>query len=139
MIPQHLASVTAELPYRLRDEIEGYVKAVDAAAADIAQESGVELTKNLRDQFLFVVGIRRLWTIIDGSHWLAVDASVLFEKADAPRVEAGSLSLGPGEKFTRELQRLHARLAEILVDQELIEPMGMSHMSEVMVWVDGTG
>ena len=69
MIPPHLAAVTAGLPYRLRDEIEGNVTAVDAAAADIAQESGIELTESLRNQLLFVVGIRHLWAIIDGPHW----------------------------------------------------------------------
>ena len=139
MIPPDLAAVTAELPYRLRDEIKGYVNSVDAAAADVAQESGVELTESLRNQFLFVVGIRRLWATIDSSHWLATDASALFKKAEAPRVKAGSLSLGPGAQFTRELQRLRVRLLDILVEQELIEPMDMNRMSEIMVWVDGRG
>ena len=139
MIPPHLAAVTAELPYRLRDEIEGYVNAVDAAAADIAQESGVELTESLRNQFLFVVGIRRLWTIIDGSHWLATDASALFEKSEAPRVQAGSFFLGPGTEFTRELHRLRSHLSEILAEQELIEPMVMNRLSEVIDWVEDTG
>ena len=105
MIPPHLASVTAELPYRLRDEIEGYVKAVDAAAADIAQGSDVELTESLRDQFLFVVGIRRLWAIIDGSHWLATDASALFEKSEAPVSKPGACSSGPAQNSVGNCER----------------------------------
>ena len=137
MIPPNLASVTAELPYRLRNEIEGYVKTVDAAAADIAQGSGVELTESLRDQFLFVVGIRRLWATIDSSQWLATGASAIFERTEAPRVKAGSLFLGPGAEFSQDLRMLGARLFDILDEQELTEPIVMRHVSEVMVWVAG--
>ena len=86
-----------------------------------------------------MVGIRRLWATIDSSHWLATDASALFKKAQVPRVKAGSLSLGPGAQFTRDLQRLRARLFDILVEQELIELIDMNRMSEILVWVDGRG
>ena len=48
MILEHLADVIGELPYRIRDEIEGCVEAVGAAAPDIALESEIDLTPLVR-------------------------------------------------------------------------------------------
>lgn len=135
MIPRHLAVVMAELPYRLREEVEGYVHAVDAAAVDIAQERRMRLTDKIREDFLFLVGIRRLWSTINSSHWLAANSAELFKKAEVSRVQAGSLLVGPGEEFNWELRRLRDGLQELLAEHELDEPVEMSHVSEVLAWV----
>ena len=135
MIPQHLVDITTELPYRLRDEIHGYVSAVDSAASDIARQARIELTEPVREAFLFVVGVRRLWGTINGLHWLARDAGVVFETADAPLVRAGSLFLGPDADFNRQLQMLRTEFLMLLEVHELFEPVTMGQVSEVMRWV----
>ena len=135
MIPRYLADVMAELPYKLRDEVEGYVNAVDAVAVDIARESGIRLTSVIREDFLFLVGIRRLWSTINSSHWLAANSAELFKRAEVPRVQAGSLCVGPGEEFNRELRRLRDGLQALLEEHELDAPVNMGHVSDVMVWV----
>lgn len=139
MIPEHLADVTTELPYGLREDIHGYVRAVDNAASEIAREAGIELTEPVLDAFLFVVGVRRLWNTINGLHWLARDAGVLFETADAPFVRAGSLSLGPDADFNSQLQALRAEFVLLLQEHELLEPVSMGQVSDVMRWVAGDG
>lgn len=135
MTPRYLADVMAELPYRLRDEVGGYVHAVDAAADDIARECGIRLTAAIREDFLFLVGIRRLWSTINSSHWLAANSAELFRRAEVPRVQAGSLFVGPGEEFNQELRRLHHRLQVLLAEHGLDEPVEMSHVSDVLVWL----
>ena len=99
MIPRYLANVMAELPYRLRDEVEGYVNAVDTAAVDIARERGIRLTGEVRDSFLFLVGIRRLWSTINSSHWTAANSAEIFQRAEVPSVRAGSLFVGPRRRI----------------------------------------
>lgn len=139
MIPEHLADVTTELPYGLRDDIHGYVRAVDSAASDIAREARIELTEPVREAFLFVVGVRRLWSTVNGLHWLARDAGALFETAEAPFVRAGSLSLGPETDFSRQLQTLRTEFEILLQEHELFEPVNMGQVSDVMRWVAGEG
>ena len=137
MIPPHLAAVTEELPYRLREELESYVKAIDTVAPRIARECHVKLTDAIRSDFLFIIGIGRLWSVINGSHWLAVDSVGLFQRTEASVVRAGSLSLGPGEGFNRELQALRANLESLLKEHDLFEPVTMGHVRDVMTWVAG--
>ena len=135
MIPRPLADVTAQLPPKLASEVEGYVNAVDAAAPSIARECGITLTTRLREDFLFVVGIRRLWSTVNGAYWLTIESGRHFKKARVPVVRAGSLLLGPGEEFNQELQKLRSQLGAILEEHDLMTPVSMSHVSEVLLWL----
>lgn len=132
-----MADLTEVLPYRLRADVEDYVHAVDAALPDIARELGITSTVEVRDQFLFLIGVRRLWGAVNGSYWLASNVSALFAQADAPFVAAGDVLLGPGATINQELQILRSGLRELLEKNEIFEAVGLSHVSDVLRWVHG--
>lgn len=135
MVPESLSVVTGELPYRLRADVEDYVNAVDAALPEIAAEVRIDLDSTLREQFLFLVGVRRLWGAVNGSHWMASNSTALLSRMEAPRLQAGSLTLGPGSEFSAELARLRSSLLELLERTEALEPVELDHVSEVLVWL----
>ncbi len=55
------------LPYDLRVDVRQYVGAVDESRFAIFEEAQVELTKERRAQFLYLVALRKLWMTVDAT------------------------------------------------------------------------
>ena len=70
MATADVKDMIALLPYAMRESVEGYVDAVDAALIEIAREAHVELTPRLRADFLLIVAIRRIWGAVNGQYWI---------------------------------------------------------------------
>lgn len=131
MIPDSLRVVTSELPYRLRADVEDYVNAVDAVAPAIATYVKVGLTGDLRERFLFLVGVRRLWAAMDGSHRLASNARAVHEWGNASLVSAGNVHLGRGSEFGQELRRLRSGVLAVLTENAIHEAVNLTRVSSV--------
>lgn len=119
MIPETLRSVTEELPWRLRQDIEGYVHSVSAAATEIFAEVGVEISDTLNERFLFLVGIRRIWTVVNGSYWLLDNSLSLGERSEVTSYQVGSSLQHRGSRLHETLRVLRDDLEAYLVDQQI--------------------
>ncbi|WP_379063340.1 hypothetical protein ACHMW4_20750 [Mesorhizobium sp. UC22_110] len=74
MANQQIQNMTADLPYSLRENVNGYVDAVAAAISDIAREARVDIQGERLDQFLLIVAIRRVWSFVNGQYWIMTDS-----------------------------------------------------------------
>ncbi|WP_144378031.1 hypothetical protein [Mesorhizobium amorphae] len=74
MASQQIQNMTADLPYSLKENVNGYVDAVAAAISDIAREARVDIQGEQLDQFLLIVAIRRVWSFVNGQYWIMTDS-----------------------------------------------------------------
>jgi hypothetical protein len=76
-----LTEMLRPLPYSLRERVEGYVTTVAAEAPGIFEQADVPLTPEVRDDFLFLCGVRKLWAIVDAEfHMLTGSLSLLHDQ-----------------------------------------------------------
>lgn len=73
MASRQVQSITERLPYSLREDVTGYVDAVAAVVPDIARDARVEISGNRLDQFLLIVAIRKIWSIVNSQFWIMND------------------------------------------------------------------
>ncbi len=60
-----LVDIISELPLPMRDQIEGYANSIEEAGNDIFRQANIQFDKRLLDELVLIVGIRRLWTLVD--------------------------------------------------------------------------
>jgi len=119
MIPQPLRVVTEELPWRLRQDVEGYVQSVSAAAPEIFSEVRVRFTDELNEQFLFAVGMKRLWALVNGSYWLLDNSLTLGERNEVTSYQVGSAYQRRGGDLHVALRTLRNDLHAYFAEHEL--------------------
>lgn len=107
------------LPYGLREQILGYARTVDAAAPEIAREARVELDSRLREDLVFLAGLRKFYAICAASYW-AIDNSTAFLRArEIERVLVGRTDYSRGGEMHRGLRGALADFDQILAQYEL--------------------
>lgn len=128
---QAVRSITSELPWKMRTEIEGYLASVHAARFEIFREAGVRFDSALYDRFIFVVGLQRLWTLIDGSFWILNNSLSLLRSNDVGILEIGSTQFHYHSSFYRHLAELRMQLMGLLREQQTfnaVETRGLSNL-----------
>lgn len=70
---QRIQALTADLPYSLREAVNGYVDAVAAALPEIQRDARVEFGPDRTDEFLLLVAIRRIWSSVNSQYWTMND------------------------------------------------------------------
>jgi hypothetical protein len=73
MASRRVQSITERLPYSLREGVNGYVDAVAAVVPDIARDARVEISGDRLDQFLLIVAIRKIWSVVNSQFWIMND------------------------------------------------------------------
>ena len=106
-----IQSLTATLPYSLREAVNGYVDAVAAALPEIQKDARVEIAGERADAFLIVVAIRRIWSTINNQYWTMNDCIQIASRTDGRAVaEQGQVrGLPPGCRFRPLRCRFGAR------------------------------
>jgi hypothetical protein len=106
-LPTSLTRISAELPYGLRVDLEGYVNSVAAAQPEIYAESRVSPDAIPTEVFLFVAGVWHLWTHIDSQRWIVNNSLRLAGEFGAGSIQAGGVRLSSGSDDVEGLRRLH--------------------------------
>lgn len=132
MVPQALREVAAELPWRLRQDVTGYVESVSYAGREISAEIGVEMSDELNEQFLFLVGVRRIWAVVNGSYWLLDNSLSLGERAQVSAYLVGGSYQTRGGDFMRRLGRLRTDLEAFLGEHGLLDLMETSSPRDLL-------
>ena len=76
---QMVRDLVSELPWAMRNSVEGYVDAVADALSDIEREAGFTLPNGKAEEFLFLVAVRRIWTIVNSQYWIINDSVSIAE------------------------------------------------------------
>lgn len=97
----------------LREQVIGYARTVDAASSEIAREARIEWTPSLRDDLVFVAGLRKFYSICASSFWAIDNATAFMRDQQVSRVRVGRTDYSRGSP-------LHAGLRAILRDFDLI-------------------
>jgi len=109
--------VIANLPPRLRDQLDGYVQTVEMHASDIFDDAGVPITPERRNQLVFIAGVRRLWALVDGQYELLHNTLDTLGGQEVDAISIGSTVYAPGSPEYRRVRLLRDQLRERL--QEL--------------------
>jgi len=117
-LPQSLTRVTAELPFALRQDIEGYIRTLDAAQRDIYADAEVKTDEVPSEDFLFFAGIWRLWTQIDGQRWIVRNSLQIATEFGARGISAGGFSYSVGSDDVVGIRQLHDRYHDWLQRHE---------------------
>lgn len=118
-LPSTLTQFTAELPYALKLDLEGYLASVDAARADIYRDAHIPPEEVTREEFLFVTGIWRIWTQVDSQRWIVRNSLQLAGQFGAGSIQAGSVRLARGSEDVEGLRKLGSDLRRWLNRQRL--------------------
>jgi hypothetical protein len=100
-------------------DLEGYVRRVAAAEADIYRDSRVSPEEVPSDVFLFVAGVWHLWTHIDSQRWVVQNSLRLADDFGAGSIHAGAMRLAGGSSDVEDLRKLHSDFRRWLNRKEL--------------------
>jgi hypothetical protein len=123
MSREALRDVIAELPYGLRERIEGYVSTVAAESEAIFDEAQVPRTPHLYDALIFFAGIRKLWSIVDANYQLMTGSMDLIEGYDALGFSVGATRYSRGSDSYWTLRNLHTQLRALLLELDVMPLM----------------
>jgi len=85
-----------QLPFRLREDVIGYARSVQAAVPDIFREARMTLDQGLADQLVFVAGIKKLYAICSGTFWILDNSLHSLQQAQAYEIKVGSMRISRG-------------------------------------------
>lgn len=108
-LPDSLIRFTSALPYALRQDIDGYVRTLDAVWREIYAESDVTPDQVHPDKFLFVAGVWRLWGQVDGQRWVVHNSLEVAQRYGANGISAGGFAYSRGSEDANEVRNLHQR------------------------------
>jgi|GEM_PF-6822718 len=108
-VPDELIRFTSALPYALRQDIDGYVRTLDAAWRDIYTDSNISPEHVPPERFLFVAGIWQLWGQVDGQRWVVHNSLEAATSFGASGISAGGFSYSTNSKDTKEVRDLRDR------------------------------
>jgi hypothetical protein len=94
-----------DLPFRIRDNLEGYVLSIEQAAPEIFTAAGVDFTTELRDQLVFMAGVRKMWLLVDSQYQVLSRSLLVLEANQVALLQVGGTTYGSGRRvdgFTTE-------------------------------------
>src|SRR5579883_2865601 len=129
MPSEAIQRVTNQLPAALRDNVNGYVDAVEDAIPDIERQAGVRVGADRVDEFLLLVAVRRIWSAINTQYWTMNDCIEIAARSQAGRVgpetetvrgfRLGRDEISPNSAPVRESQTLRQEFDALLAQHDL--------------------
>ena len=111
-----LNELIIELPYSLRERIDGYVASVVAESEAIFEEAGVPLTRDLLGGLIFFAGVRKLWAIVDSYYALMVNSLALVESHDIEVMMVGATRYSRHSETYTTIRQLRNQLESQLLE-----------------------
>jgi hypothetical protein len=136
MASEQIRALISELPYAMQFNVEGYVDAVDAVAEEIARDAGVRLTSDLRNQFLLIVAVRKIWTAVNGQYWIIQRSSNLAQERGLDGFQIGRETVEAGSETNTRARQLRDALERELRRLEIEEPVFATTLAEVLQMLD---
>lgn len=116
-----LSEAIEPLPYTLSEQVLSYAKSLEAAAPQIFADAGIQRTRENTDKLVFIAGLRKLFSIMDGNYWVIDNASALLSKqANQYAVHVGGTDLSRGGAYHSSLRRMLTEFTQLLLDKNLM-------------------
>ena len=116
-----LTRTVESLPSALKDQVLGYARSVGAAAPQIFQDAGVNISSKAAGRLVYLAGIRKLYSIIESSHWILDNAGAILERQNLYRIQVGGSDFSRNGEYHRELKTLKREFDRLLHEQGLGE------------------
>lgn len=119
---ERVAEFARELPPKFREDVLSYARSVESALPEIFRDAGVPETQELRDQLVFVAGVRKLHAICSSAFWI-LDNSLtgLQHTADIHQVKLGGLVVARGSRQWLELRETVAAIEGVLANAGILD------------------
>ena len=119
MANQLVRDLVAELPWRLRESVEGYVDTVAGSLPDIEKDAGVKLPGDKIELFLFIVAVRRVWAAVNSQYWIIQDTVTIARSRDLDGFQAGRDRYALGSDAMLESLELRKELEAVIAKVEI--------------------
>jgi len=119
MAISRLRALLDPLPWALRVEVGGYVRSVEAVHRNIYRDADLSTKDVPLDAFLFFAGLWRLWTLVDGQHWIVQNTVRLAEQVGIGRIRAGAAVYSRRSEDAMELELLRRDLRQTLARNDI--------------------
>lgn len=121
-----LRQVASNLPIVLRDQVNDYAVFVHEVSESIFSEMGIQPTAKQIDDFIFLAGIHRLWTLIDSQYWILDNSLTLLEQHEVHSIRIHS---NVYEKRSDAYLRLKSLRTDL---SKQLENLGIGFVKETM-------
>lgn len=127
-----LMEAVGELPYALRDEIEGYTSSVLESSPEIFREAGLKMDPQLLDEFVFFAGLRRLWSLVNGRYWLLDRSLGIAHDTGVKSISVGGREFKKNAGDHRELRLIRQALLEKLTELKVAHVVQAKSLQEML-------
>lgn len=100
-------------------------------ASDLLLSSG-SFYEEFNERFLFAVGMKRIWAVVNGSYWLLDNSLTLGERNEVTSYQVGSAYQRRGGDLHLALRTLRNDLHSYFVEQELDDVVEARSPREVL-------
>jgi hypothetical protein len=105
-LPASVTSVTSQLPFALRQDIEGYLRTLQDARVEIYREVDVTTKEVPTEQWLLLATIWRLYTQVEGQRWVVHNSLEIAGEYGAVGISAGRFRYSKGSDDVNEIREL---------------------------------
>src|SRR5262245_57588735 len=108
-----------ELPPRLREDVIGYARSVQSALPEIFQDAGITESRELRDQLVFIAGVKKLHAICSSAFWILDNSLRSLERSRIQQVRLGGLFVARGSPEWIRLRDTVTAIEVVLREQRI--------------------
>jgi hypothetical protein len=120
------------LPPRVREDVLGYARSVQSALPEIFEEAGIGETPELRDQVVFIAGVKKLHAICSSTFWILENSLKGLQQAGIRQVRLGGLTVSRGSPIWTELRDTVAAVEAILAEQRMLQLVSAPSYAEIV-------
>lgn len=130
---RRLSSILEPAPPQLREQIIGYARSVDAAAADIFEDADVPFDEELAEDLVLLAGLRRLWSIVDGQYWIVANSLHLLSDHNISEVGVGGSIYGYGTRSFQQIRDLRDQFQRLLRELNVLRLVEAGSPADLLV------
>jgi hypothetical protein len=121
-----------ELPPRLREDVIGYARSVQSVLPEIFQGARVVETRDLRDQLVFIAGVKKLYAICSSAFWILDNSLRGLERAEVQQVRLGGVFLARGSREWVQLRDTVTGIEGVLQEQRILQFVYMPSYADIL-------
>lgn len=122
------------LPSNLREDLNGYVRAVEESLPGILSDINIPQSEwqKLYKVVPFVAGIRRLYGIINGQYWMMQDALEFAERGNFKGFAYGRFYVSPESEEYLRAKELNNVFFKWLTDNDIVQVVSAPKLSDAI-------
>lgn len=127
-----LAALEA-LPRGLADQLDTYMRFIEEVAPSIFDDTAVPFDLVLRDQLVFLAGVRRLWALVNSQYRMLDESLDMLRATDIDAVRVGSSLFGRNTGDYVALRELRMSLRNELRRLDILPFIDAPTVSDILL------